>query len=387
MDNMTIEELLERRTALVAEMDAEGADLDAIETEMRSINEILEARKAEEAKKAEIRDMIANEEVRTEVVEEFKTMEEKNTMTLEELRSSKEYIDAFAEYIKSGDDTECRNKVTSINDTTPNGTGTVPVPTMVYDIVKTAWEKEGIMSRVRKSYLKGNLKVGFEISGTAAQDHAEGAAAISEEDLVLGIVDMTPASIKKVVQISDEVYDLRGEEFLRYIYDEIAYRIAKKAADNLIVKIKACTASATTGCPATPIITASSIAISTIATALGNLSDEAANPVVMMNKLTWSAFKAVQYANTGGAIVDPFEGCPVVFNNTLKAYSAASTGDVYAIVGDLGHGALANYPNGEEITFKFDDMTLKKADLIEVLGRQYVALGVVANNAFVQIKK
>lgn len=386
METRSTEELLERKTAIVAEMDAEGADVDALLEEMRSIKAELENRKAEEAKKAEIREAIANEEVRTEKVEEFKTTEEKKTMTLEELRSSEEYIEAYAEYIKTGDDTECRNKVTTINDTTPNGTGTVPVPTFVYDIVKTAWEKEGIMSRVRKSYLKGNLKVGFEISGTAAADHAEGAAAISEEDLVLGIVDMTPASIKKVVQISDEVYDLRGEAFLRYIYDEIAYRIAKKAADNLITKIKACTASATTGCPSTPIVTASSIGVGTIATALGNLSDEAADPVIMMNKLTWAAFKTAQYANTAGP-VDPFEGLPVVFNNTLKAYSAASTGDVYAIVGDLGHGALANYPNGEEITFKFDDMTLKKADLIEVLGRQYVALGVVANNAFVQIKK
>ena len=380
---MTIDELNARKVELREMIEAEDADLDAIEAEGRAINAEIEERKAIEAEKAEIREAIASGE--GEVIEKFET-EERKEMTLEELRNSSEYIDAYANYIKTGDDTECRNKVTTINDTTPNGTGTVPVPTFVYDIVKTAWEKDGIMSRVRKAYIKGNLKVGFEISGTAAAIHAEGAAAISEEDLVLGIVDMTPQSIKKVVQISDEVLDLGSREFLNYIYDEIAYRIAKKAADTLITKITACTASATTGCPAAAAVTAASIAITTIATALGTLSDEAQNPVVMMNKATWSAFKAVQYANTAG-VVDPFEGCPVVFNNTIKAYTAASTGDVYAIVGDLGHGALANYPNGEEITFKFDDMTLKKADLVEVLGRQYVALGVVANNAFANIKK
>ena len=38
----------------------------------------------------------------------------------------------------------------------------------------------------------------------------------------------TPVSIKKWISISDEVVDLRGEAFLRYIYDEITYRIAKK---------------------------------------------------------------------------------------------------------------------------------------------------------------
>ena len=115
------------------------------------------------------------------------------------------------------------------------------------------------------------------------------------------------------------------------------------------------------------------------------LSDEAANPVVIMNKATWGTFKAAQYA--GSFDVDPFEGLPVVFNNTITAASAATTGVTYAIVGDLGHGALANFPNGEGIDFKFDDMTLKKADLIEVLGREYVALGVVAPDAFVKIVK
>ena len=57
------------------------------------------------------------------------------------------------------------------------------------------------------------------------------------------------------------------------------------------------------------------------------------------------------------------------------------------IVGDLDQGALMNFPNGDGITFKFDELTLKKQDLIEVLGRQYVAIGVVAPNAFVKVTK
>ena len=74
-------------------------------------------------------------------------------------------------------------------------------------------------------------------------------------------------------------------------------------------------------------------------------------------------------------------------NNTITAAAAATTGVTYAIVGDLGHGALANFPNGDGIDFKFDELSKKKEDLIEVLGREYVALGVVAPNAFVKITK
>ena len=104
-----------------------------------------------------------------------------------------------------------------------------------------------------------------------------------------------------------------------------------------------------------------------------------------MNKATWGAFKSAQYA--ASYPVDPFEGLTVAFNNSLPAITAATTGVTYAIVGDFGQGALANFPEGEDIIFKFDDLTLAAQDLVKITGRQYVALGVVAPNAFVQLKK
>ena len=375
------EQLEARKAELVTELEAAETNeaMDSIQAEFDAIDE----RKAQIKLEVEKRkaDMAAVVMGQGDVIEKVKDERKVNTM---EMRNTPEYINAYAEYIKSGNDMECR-KLTSENDTTPNGTGTVAVPEFVYDIVKTAWEREGIMSLVRKSYLKGNLKVQFEISGDLAVVHEEGAAAVSEENLVLGVVTLVPKSIKKWISISDEVYDLRGEAFLRYIYDELTYRIAKKAANEMVAKIEACGTVSTTTCPGVPKLQAASPALGTVAAAMALLSDEAANPVVIMNKATWGAFKAVEYA--GSFPVDPFEGLPVIFNNTIKSSAAATTGETYAIVGDLGHGALANFPNGEGIDFKFDELSQKKADLIEVLGRQYVGLGVVAPNAFVKITK
>ena len=116
------------------------------------------------------------------------TVERKDTHPME-TRNSQEYINAYAEYIKSGDDREVRSLITE------NGSGTVPVPELVYDIVKTAWEREGIMSLVKKTYLKGNLKVGFEISSTGAVVHTEGDMVNlpAEETLTLGVVNIIPA--------------------------------------------------------------------------------------------------------------------------------------------------------------------------------------------------
>lgn len=378
LKEMTIEQLEERMSAIVVELDAPEADLDALEAEVRAIKEEMETRKAEEAKKVEIRAAVAQGE--GSVVEKKEFVEERKEKNDMEIRNSAEYIDAYAEYVKTGDDAECRALLTE------NATGgTVPVPEFVYEIVKTAWEREGIMSRVRKAYLKGNLKVGFEISGTAAQIHTEGAEAINEETLVLGTVNLVPETIKKWISISDEVMDMRGESFLRYIYDELAYRIAKKAADELVAKIEACGTVSTTTCPGVPKIASTTINVGLVANAIANLSDEATNPTIMMNKLTYAAFKEAQYANGYG--VDPFEGCDVVFNNTITAFSAATTGVTYMIVGDLDQGALANFPNGEGIQFKYDDMTLATSDLVRIIGRQPVALGVVAPGAFVKVTK
>ena len=374
---LDIEQIEARSLELASELEKADTNeaMDLIQAEMDAIEERRAAIVLEiEQRKKDIENVIHGR---------GKVMEER-TVEKMEIRNTPEYINAYAEYIKTGNDMECR-KLTSTNDTTPNGTASVPIPTFVYDIVKTAWEREGVMALVRKSYLKGNLKVGFEISGDAAVIHEEGAAAVSEENLVLGVVEIIPKSIKKWISISDEVYDLRGEAFLRYIYDELTYRIAKKAADTLIGKIEACGTVSTTTCPGVPKLTATSASVGDVAAAMALLSDEAANPVVIMNKRTWGTYKAAQYANSYN--VDPFEGLPVVFNNTITAYSAATTGVTFAIVGDLGHGAIANFPAGEGIDFKFDEMSRKKEDLVEVLGREYVGLGIVAPDAFVKIVK
>ena len=297
-----------------------------------------------------------------------------------EVRNSKEYIDAFAEYIKTGSDAECRALLTE------NATnGTVPVPEFVYDIVKTAWEKNGITNLVRKTAIKGNLKVGFEISGDGAIKHTEGDVAIDPENLVLGVVNLIPVSIKKAIQISDEVMDMRGESFLNYIYDELTYKIAKKIAQEIIGKIEACGTVSTTTCPSVPVVSTASIGLGTIASAIAELSDEASNPVVVVSKPTWAEFIKVQQG--ANYAMDIFMGLPVVYSGDVDDFVGASTGDTFVIVGDFGHGAIANFPEGEGISFKYNDLTLAKQDLVEIIGREYVAVGVVAPDSFVKIQK
>ena len=371
----TIEELMERRTAIAAEIDAPDADLDALEAEARAINEEVENRKAAENKRNEIRNAVAQGD--GEIKTKFEETEER-TMDINEIRSSKEYVEAYANYIKTGKDDECRAALL-----TANVSGQVPVPTIVEGRIRTAWDKLGLMELVRKTYVRGNLKVGFELSADGAVVHTEGSSAPSDETLTFGVVSLTPASIKKWIKISDEAMDMGGEEFLYYIYDELTYRIAKKAQEELLAKITACTASATASTAGVGVV-AGTPSVGLVAEALGKLSDEAANPVIVMNKGSWAKMKAAQYAGQFNA--DPFEGLPVYFDNTLPAYTASgTTGSTWMIVGDFGVGAQANFPNGDEISIKFDDLSLAESDLVKIVGREYVGLGVVADHAFCKV--
>lgn len=352
-------------------------EVEALEEEEQQIEEHEEQQKT--AEELEEKKVSAKEIVK----------EERKTMEMKEFRNTKEYIEAYAEYIKSNDDKELKSLITTNGYATGNS-ATIEVPDMVYDIVKTAWEREDLLARVRRLAVKGNLKVQFEVSGDAAVKHQEGYGAVTEESLVLGVVELTPVSFKKWISISDEALDLRGEAFLNYIYDEITYRIAKKIADELVGIVAALPTSLSANADgvydkvsANKITKAPGVGV--IAEAIANLSDETRDITIVMNKLTYAAFKEAQYS--ANFSVDPFEGATVVFNNTLPAYSSASANAVYCIVGDFNHGALINTPNGDGIELKFDDTTLMTSDLVRILGRRFAGVNAVADKSFCNIAK
>lgn len=370
----TIDELETRRAAIAGEIDNPETDLNALETEARAIIDELNARREAETKRGELRAAVAAGA--GETVQTIEKVEVK-TMTNEEIRKSAEYLHAFARYIKTEDPAECRSLLTE------NASGSLPVPVMVDEIIRTAWETDGILSRVRKTYFKGNVKVAFELSADGAYVHTEGTTAPTEESLSFGIVTMVPANIKKWVRISDEAVAMGDEAFVRYIYDELTYQIAKKLAALIVGDIKGLDTEAGSTAPAAAKITEAP-ALTTIGNALAKLSDEAVNPVIIMNRATEANFLAAMAAGNFG--FDPFRGLPIVYSSALSAYDTASNNEVYAIVGDLD-GAQVNFPEGDGVVIKWDDLTEANADMVRVIGRQYAAHAVTASGRFTNIAK
>ena len=376
--DLSVEEL-EARQAEIAGMSTEEATTEDIETranELEAIKAELEARKQKAAEDAEARKAVENGAGETKE----KIMEEK-TMNEMELRNSPEYIEAYAKYIKTGKDEEVRALLTT-NATA--ATGYVPVPTLVDDIVRHAWENENILSRVRKTGFTGNVKVAFELSADGAYIHAEGSSAPTEEALTLGIVELKPENIKKWITISDEMMEATGEGFLRYVYEELAYQVMKKLSYEIVGDI-ADAAYTTNQAAAVGIPKVNKDpGLNTINAAANNLSDEARDIVVIMNPLTKTNFQAAYAA--GNFAVDPFAGLPVITSGKLPAFDAADANATYAIVGDLS-AVQANFPAGEGLKLIEDKYSLAEKDLVKLVGRVFCGHGVVAPGRLVRLTK
>lgn len=356
------EELEERANQIAVESaEADPEMIEKLNAEMDAIEERKAVLKAEVEEKRK-----AAEAVAAGAGEEIERRGESKTMTNMEIRNKAEYIEAYANYVKTGDDTECRALLTE------NVTGgVVPVPEMVESRVRQAWENDEIFSRVSKTFVPGNLKVGFEISATDAAVHTEGAAAPAEETLVLGIVTMVPANIKKWITVSDEVLALGASDFLAYIYDELTYKIIQKAADIVISRITSAPATSDADSVGVAQITGA-VSASTIIDAVAALGDTARDNVFIASGATIATVKKAVLS--AGYAYDPFDGLTVIKKDGVTG----------AIVGDLS-GVQANLPEGESVTFKFDDLSLAEKDLVKIVGRLYAAIEVVGPKMFAVI--
>ena len=371
----TPEQLEERKATVLTEMEAPEMSADELEgrkAEILAIDAELETRRQKAAKEAEARKAVENGAGETK--EEFK---EETRMTNLEVRGTAEYCDAFKNYIINGDDKECRSLLTE------NVSGDLPVPVLVESIIKHAWESNTFLTKVNKTAFRGNLKVPFEKSADPAYVHTEGTTGLTEEDLQLGIVSLVPNNIKKWIKISDEAIAMGGEEFVTYIYNELAQRVLEKLVSELVAKVNA--ADTTHGDTAIGIPKVTQAPSVTLAQdAADQTSEEATDLCVVLNPLSISAFRAAAAGAYYG--MDPFAGMTVIKCSALPAYSSASANAMYGIVGDL-KALQVNYPEGEGINTVWDPYTYAEDDMVKVVARQYAGYGVTAPGRLVKLCK
>ena len=354
-------EALEERAAAIAietaEADAEtletlNAELDAIEERKKALKiEVEERKKAAEA--------VARGEGK-----EIEKRKESEKMSNKEIRNTPEYIEAYAKYVKTGKDAECRALLTeAVED------GVVPVPSFVEDSILTAWENDEIFRRISKTYMPGNDRQAFEVSATGAVVHTEGDDAPDEEELILGTVDLVPDYVKKWISVSDKALACGPRVLLSYLYDEIEYKIVQAAADIAIAKILAAPTTSTASAVGIPQV-AGAVDPATILEAVGKLASVARNRVFIASGTTIASVRTA--ALLANYAFDPFFGLTVIQNDGVTEG---------AIVGDLA-GVRANLPEGNAVRFIFDEYSLAEKDLVKIVGKMLAAIEVVGPGMF-----
>lgn len=358
------EELEERANAIAVEtaeadqdqLETLNAELDAIEERKKALNiEIEERKKTAEA--------VANGAGKE--VEERKDKK----MTSRELRSTPEYIDAYVEYVKRGYkrevfETEIEKRTTggSTDWTNVITSQNVPVPTYLEDRIIAAWERDEIMNRVRRTYFPGIVGVAVETSSEDAVVHVEAGADVPTEALGIEPINLIPEYIKKMVRVTHNALELTGTAFLDYLYDEIQYKIVKKAGAIVVGTILDSQNRSYTAAGAT-------LTTADIINAEGTLAGDA-NPVLITTRANAAALKAAALSANYG--YDPFDGLEVLYVDT----AAFSNGEL-AVVADLS-AIQANFPDGAEPKFIFDEFTEAPANIVRIIGRLAVGIGLIA---------
>ena len=313
LKEMTVEQLEERKSAIVAELDNEGADLDALENEVRSIKEELEARKNEETKKAEIREAVASGE--GEVIKTF--VEEKRDMEKRDFSiDGAEYRQAWLKSLMGRElDVEERTAIT----------GTDAIPTETLNKIINVLKENALLGKIDLMQIPGYVKIPIY----ATNNDAAWTDTASDSQDVIGNITLQPKQLIKTIEVPATVDKMSISAFERYITEALANKIESALQ-------KAVIAGTGTGEP-TGIITAATAHTGTFTKAavtkadllkeMGDLPSEYQNDAcwVMPSKVFFSEVMAIadhnDFTNVNNGFSYKLFGKDVVFDDNAVSSS------------------------------------------------------------------
>lgn len=387
--NSIVDEIAEKRSQF------ESADVetrDAILTDIESRNSDIESIDAEIEEVKELRSQFEKQEERLGSMKQFSTEAIEERKASNDIYDTKEYRAAWKNYVLTNDPKEIRALTTA--------TENVPIPTLMQGYIETAWEKYGKFSRlVNRMRYPGYLAVPYEASADPASVHTEGTNGPAEEQVTLGQIELKPAMIKKWISMTDELRALAPDEFIRYVAEELVYRVVLKLDEGIINGALDDDGKGVVG------IVGNSRTASITANLGFNVVNEAIaelktfdNLVVAMNQKTFFKYfmgltdlqgrpiYQIATDNTGRPRFF-INGIRVEFTNALPSIDviAANTSTTYMVVGNFD-GYRLNLPEGDGVKTLVDPYTLAVDDKVRLIGRLYAAGDITKLGHFVEVK-
>ena len=293
--DMTVEELEARRVQIGEEVEKDGADLDALEAEIKGIKAELEARKAEATKKAEIRNAVASGA--GTVIKEVPTEERK----MEEIKynaQSPEYRTAWLKNIAQRDGQKIFGEMTEVEQraftfTTANSGAVVPTETMnrIVELVES-------MAPMYDDATKSGMVKGFGVprhkaivAGDAAATD-EGVANADEQD-TFDLLALDGVEIKKHVEITRKMQWQSIDAFEAWLTDHIARRIAVAKETQIRARLDA----VATGIAAANVLTAQTYTEGTIRAILAKVKQAGIKVWYANTNTIWNGLAGIQDGN------------------------------------------------------------------------------------------
>ena len=223
--NMTVEELEARRVQIGEEVEKDGADLDALEAEIKGIKAELEARKDAAAKKAEIRDAVATGagEVIAEAPQTPIPTEERKMFKVDSI----EYRDAWTKKIIGRELNE--------EERAALGAAGAVIPTMT---VNAVWDKltgpADLIGKVDVSQFPTYVRFPKATTKNAATGQAVGDT-ITESSDVIGYVDLIPNEYVKLLTVGADIDHMAVSAVHDWIVNNLVGSIRAEINKDIVV--------------------------------------------------------------------------------------------------------------------------------------------------------
>ncbi len=347
------EEIEARLAAIRSEMEDPGADLDALTEEVRNLKEELRTINETAEKRGRLRQAVAAGE--GTVTRSFAQPAAEPIFGVD----TEEYRTAWLKHLQGKDLNDMEQRAY----TAANGAISVLV---VNDIMSVVRDHAPLMERITMVY--SGSKITYYVEGTneAATDHTENATITAANDTMTA-VELTPAEIVKLVQVSDAAQQMSVPVFNTWLARMLGEAIARKINEKIITAITNAATSAGT-----------SVDAATVQALLGSVKGEGV-AILCNRKTLYTKLLPIQ-DNSKSSIVK-FEGA----NNAAYVYGVEVLPDDNVADGTVLAGDMS-----KAVGAMGEDITVRQAYDIDTNSHKYLGVAVFdvkigINSAFAKI--
>lgn len=226
----TLKEIEARLAAIAAEVETDGADLDALEAEARSLKEarqqLLDAAEKRNKILAAVSGMTGTPAVETPKPETRSF----DNMTREDVIASPEYRSAFAKKMLGRDMTDVESRAW----TSGASSAGPAIPTeLANDIMKKAHQVAPLLGEITLLHVPGGVTYAVEGTTNDAAEHTENASQTAASDTLVKVT-LTGYEVTKYIQVSKTVKRMAIPAFETFLVSTLGEALARLLVKRII---------------------------------------------------------------------------------------------------------------------------------------------------------